>query len=49
MLNVTKMHAFSYIGYVYILSKKRVKGKNFKPYALPSHLIKIVGELIYKM
>jgi hypothetical protein len=43
------MHAFGYIGYVYILSKKRVKGEKFEPRALPGHLVRIVGELIYKM
>jgi hypothetical protein len=43
------MHAFGHTGYVYILSKKRVKGEKFEPRALPGHLVGIVGELIYKM
>jgi hypothetical protein len=47
--NVAKMHAFGYIGYVYILSKKCVKGEKFEPRALPGYLIRIVGELIYKI
>jgi hypothetical protein len=49
VLNVGKMHAFGYTSYVYILSKKRVKGEKFEPRALPSYLVRIVGELIYKM
>jgi hypothetical protein len=43
VLNVAKLHAFGYAGYVHILAEKRVNSEKFKPRAIRGYLIGIVG------